>query len=145
VTEAVDDLELQCDRLMQERMPEAYVGMIEARRRHGSEVSSETLQDLAEPKPKPPLVVKVAPPPSDDAVAGMLGGLMGVTYLEALKSFDMARKATELPGLRDVYVSQAYRLSKAMAMLTEALARHRDKPSRIMMEHHHHHEHRRIA
>jgi hypothetical protein len=65
------------------------------------------------------------------------------TYREAKASFRMAREATR-PGqsilMRDVHIAQAAKLSKAFAMLAEALANRRDRGRRfVRVEHVHVH------
>jgi hypothetical protein len=59
--------------------------------------------------------LRLQPAPSDEQVEAMLGGLMPLVFIEAAKSFELARRSTA-PGepveLRDLYLRQAARLSK---------------------------------
>jgi hypothetical protein len=65
----------------------------------------------------------------------MIGSLLPVVFLEAMTSLNEARKAT-VPGasieMRSVAVHGAYRL--ALAMLTVALAKHRGRAQRLVIE-----------
>jgi hypothetical protein len=93
-------------------------------------------------------VVQVAPSPSDAEIEALLGSLMATVYVQAMKSFEEARKATvagQPVAMRDIHIHQGARLTRACAEVAVALARHKEKPARIVMEHHHHHAHRRIA
>jgi hypothetical protein len=84
--------------------------------------------------------LRLPPAPSDDKIEALIGSLMPVVYVEAMKSFDEARRMT-VPGqpveLRDVHISQGTRLCRAFAELTVALAKHRGKAQRLVIEHHH--------
>jgi hypothetical protein len=114
-------LEADIDRRLAELMPDRFA------RRSVSQ---------PEPQPEQPeVVVKVAPAPPDEAVAGLLGGLMPVVYIEAMRSFEQARQSGTVE-MRDVHISQGYKLAKALAMLTAALARHNGKNQRMVIEHH---------
>jgi hypothetical protein len=110
-------------------------------------LSALAAEDAAElDGPPKPLVVRVAPPAGDREIEALLTGLMATVYVEAQRSLEEARRAT-VPGapieMRSVSVHEACRLSKAFAMLTVALARHKNKTQRLVIEHRH--EHRRIC
>jgi hypothetical protein len=129
-------LEAQCDRLMRERAPRLYAEMMANRRALNCE-------------PEPVRTIKVGPPASDEAVEGMLTSLMGEVYIECRRSLSLAASAV-VPGApiepRATAIHEAYRLARAMAMLTVALARHRGKPQKLTIEHEHrhHHTHQRL-
>jgi hypothetical protein len=95
----------------------------------------------AEGPPPPQLVdavVRVAAAPSDDAVEALLGSLLVESYVAASKSFELAREATragELIALRDAYVDQAARLTRASAEVAQALMRSRGKSERVIVQH----------
>ena len=73
----------------------------------------------------------------------MLGGLMPLVFVEAAKSFELARRSTasgEPVELRDLYLRQGARLSKALVSLSDALANRRDRGRRfVTVEHVHVH------
>jgi hypothetical protein len=104
---------------------------------------AEDAAELREEQRLKPRVVKVAPAPSDDKIEALIGSLMPVVYVEAMKSFELARQSTapgELVELRDLYLRQGCRLSVALATLSEALANRRDRGRRfVRVEHVHLH------
>jgi hypothetical protein len=76
------------------------------------------------------VVVRVAPAPGDDEVEALLGSLMVESYAAASRSYGLARRSTapgESIALRDVYLHQAARLTRACAEVAIALMRHRGK------------------
>jgi hypothetical protein len=124
---------LDIDQRMQRLMPREFVEMIEARRRRKSEPPRK-------PKER---VLRLRPAPSDEAIEAMIGALLPVVFLEAMTSLNEARKAN-IPGApietRSVAVHEAYRLCKAMATLSDALANRRDRGRRfVTVEHVHVH------
>jgi hypothetical protein len=87
----------------------------------------------ADPEPMPSQLV--------DSVEAKLLGLIAEVGVEASRSLRIAREAVvpgELVEARAIAVNDAYRLSKAMAMLTVALSRHQGKSQRLILEHHVH-------
>jgi hypothetical protein len=106
-----------------------------------ADAKSETGEDaeLARPPKHKERIVRVAPPADDRAIESLLTGLMAMVYVEAQRSLDDARKM-DIPGqpveLRSLAVHEAYRLCKVMAMLTAALAKHRGRAQRLVIEHH---------
>jgi hypothetical protein len=153
----IEALELDIDRRLKAANPAGFDRMIAARRERATELGSEpppTFTAVAvnarrdEPPGPKELVVRVNPPASDEAIEALLTSLMAETFVEAQRSFAMARGcsvAGQPAGLRDTHIGQGARLCRAFAEMTVALARHKGKPARIVMEHHHHHVHRRIA
>jgi hypothetical protein len=116
--DAVAAMEADIDRRMRKVMSQAaYASMLANRRALASE-------------PQPERVVRVAAPATDEAVAGMLTSLMGVCYVEAMRSLDLAARAT-VPGAsiepRRVAIGEAAKLARAMAMLSDALSRRQGK------------------
>jgi hypothetical protein len=135
--DAVAQLEAEIDAKMRERMPQAYAEMLEARRERTGE-------------PPPERIVRVSPPASDEAIEALLTTLMTEAFVEAQRSFAMARgcsAAGQPAGMRDIHFAQGARLCNALGMLTVALARHKGRPARVMVEHRHqhHHVHQRIS
>jgi hypothetical protein len=80
--------------------------------------------------------VRVAPPPGDDEIEGLLGSLMVTVHGEAMKSFALARDHTQ-PGqlveMRDIHIHQGARLVRAFADLIEARRGRREQ--RIVVQH----------
>jgi hypothetical protein len=126
-SDAIAQLEADIDRRMREKTPCEFAEMIEARRQRTG-------------GPLPERIIHVAPPADDRSIEALLTSLMAETYVEAQRSFAMARghsAAGQLAGMRDVHIAQGARLCNALSMLTVALARHKGKPARVMVEHHH--------
>jgi hypothetical protein len=109
----------------------------------GAMLASGDVRTTRNDHPRKPQVVHVDPPPGDAEIEALLGGLMVTVYVEAMKSFDEARKATavgQLVELRDIHINQGARLVRAFAELVEARARRRG----MVVEHRHQHLHRRV-
>jgi hypothetical protein len=74
-----------------------------------------------------------------DPVEAKLLGLIAEVGVEASRSLRLAREAVvpgDLVEARTIAVTDAYRLSKSMAMLTEALSRHRGKfETKVTVQH----------
>ena len=134
--DAIARLEADIDRRMREKTPDAYAEMLAARR------------ERDEPS-RPERVVQVSPPADDRSIEALLTTLMAEAFVEARRSFAMARGcsvAGQPVGMRDVHIGQGTRLCNALSMLTVALARHKGKPARVVVEHRHqhHHVHQRV-
>jgi hypothetical protein len=100
-------------------------------------LAAEGEAELAASDP-PERAIKVGPPAGDREIEALLTGLMGAVYAEARRSFEMARSmsaAGAMVGLRDLHVTQGAKLCNALSMLTVALARHRGKAQRLVIEH----------
>jgi hypothetical protein len=85
-------------------------------------------------------VVRVAPAPSDEAVEALLGALLIETYVEAMRSFRLARdytKSGEPVEMRDIHLHQAHRLARAFADLVEARSARGRREQRIVVQHVH--------
>jgi hypothetical protein len=123
----IDALERSCDETMRLKAPQLYARMLEARRIHNNGDGPESES-----------VVRVAEPPSDQAIEAMIGALMIESFAAASRSFGLAQQCA-FPGgeqLRSVHIGQAARLATAFGELVGAHARHRGKSQRLILEHH---------
>jgi hypothetical protein len=78
---------------------------------------------------------------SDDDIEICLAGLMTEVAREAKRCFALAREAVvpgELIEARSIHLHHGARLCRAFAEMTVALARHRGKSQRLILEHYVH-------
>jgi hypothetical protein len=109
---------------------------------------AEDAAELREERRLKPRVVKVGPPAGDREIESLLTSLMATAYVEAQRSFEMARSmsaAGQLIAARDLHIAQGARLCNAVSMLAIALSRRQGKPARVRVEHRHHHLHQRVV
>jgi hypothetical protein len=98
-------------------------------------------EDAAALEPRPPREPcrpAAAVKPTDEDIEQVILGLIAEAHREAMRSFELARNHTrpgELVDMRDIHVHQGERLARAVADLTVALARHRGKPQKLILEH----------
>jgi hypothetical protein len=133
-----DELEAETDRLMQRAMPKAYAAMIANRQRRDGEVTIDSADGRGT------MTVVVSAAPTDSQIEALLGSLLVQSYVAASTSFKLAASHTK-PGqplaLRDAFVHQGARLSRACVELSEALANRRDRGRRfVKVEHVHVHD-----
>jgi hypothetical protein len=145
-----DAVEQELDDRMRDKMPEAFAWMLEARQRHDGEpgyvrpppAPTAVEMDGAKRSKKPTVttVVQVAPAPGDAEIEGLLGALMIECFQAANKSYQLASNHTVggLPvEMRDIYIRQAARLTRACAEVSTALMRSRGKggEQKIVVQH----------